>query len=158
MDGMNAMDAPLAGVAMHPLRQIADRRGAVLHMLRADAPWFSGFGEVYFSEVALGAIKAWKRHLRMTQYFAVPVGRIRLVLWDDRPDSTTRGATQVIELGRPESYMLVIVPPRLWYGFTAIGSGPALLSNCANMAHDPAESERMELHEAADRIPYRWEA
>lgn len=158
MDGMTTRDVPLAGVAVHPLRQIADHRGAVLHMLRADAPWFSGFGEVYFSEVASGAIKAWKRHLRMTQHFAVPVGRIRLVLWDDRPGSTTRGATQVIELGRPDSYHLVIVPPLLWYGFTAIGSGSALLSNCANMAHDPDESERMELHDAVARIPYRWEA
>src|SRR5689334_14542491 len=99
----------IAGVQVLPLRVIADTRGAVLHMLRADSPGFERFGEIYFSEVSSGSIKAWKRHRRMTQRLAVPIGRIRLVIHDDREHSPTAGAVQVIDLGRPEAYRLVVI-------------------------------------------------
>src|ERR1700744_3933814 len=60
----------IAGLILTPLRQIADERGAVLHMLRADAAEFRGFGECYFSEIRPGVAKAWKRHQRQTQNLA----------------------------------------------------------------------------------------
>ena len=67
----------IKGVEIHPLRQIPDERGKVMHMLRRDDPWFDAFGEVYFSVVFPGAIKAWHLHRRMTLNYAVPSGRIR---------------------------------------------------------------------------------
>ena len=144
----------IAGVVITELHQISDSRGAVLHMLRLDAPGFVGFGECYFSEVAPGAVKAWKRHQRQTQNLAVPVGRLRLVIYDDRSESPTCGALQVLELGRPDSYLRVTIPPCLWYGFAAIGATPALVVNCADQPHDPLESEARELIDTA--IPYAW--
>lgn len=150
------MNVGIDGVEVHPLREIADERGAVLHMLRSDAVHYRGFGEVYFSEVRPGAVKAWKFHRIMTQHFAVPCGRIRLVIYDDRADSATRGAVAELELGRPDAYRLVIVPPQLWYGFTALGAEPALLANCADVAHTTGESDRLDPNEATVRIPYAW--
>jgi dTDP-4-dehydrorhamnose 3,5-epimerase len=146
----------IAGVDLYPLHVIADHRGAVLHMLRADSPAFDLFGEIYFSEAVPGAVKAWKRHRRMTQRFAVPVGRMRLVIYDDRGNSSTKGRCQLIELGRPDAYVLVVVPPLLWYGFAAMGDGSALMANCANLPHDPTESEHLDLASAVGRIPYVW--
>lgn len=146
----------VAGVRVVPLGVIADDRGAVLHMLRADSDHFERFGEIYFSEAVPGAVKAWKRHQRMTQRLAVPVGRMRLVIYDDRPDSATRGRCQVLELGRPDAYVLVVVPPLLWYGFAAIGDRSALMANCADLPHDSTESERLDIAQAAGRIPYEW--
>lgn len=159
MDDINLLidgQRGIVGVQLHPLRVIADARGAVLHMLRADAPDFSGFGEIYFSEVRPGAVKAWKRHRRMTQRFAVPVGRIRLVIHDDREGSPTGGRTQVIELGRPDAYLLAVIPPLLWYGFAAISDQAALMANCADLPHDPMESENIDPAVAVGRIPYVW--
>ena len=146
----------IAGVRIHPLRVIEDARGAVLHMLRADALDFGVFGEIYFSEVNPGAVKAWKRHQRMTQRFAVPIGRIRLAIYDDRDGSPTAGLVQVIEFGRPDAYSLVVVPPLLWYGFETIGDQAALMANCADLPHDPMESEHLDPAAAAGRIPYVW--
>lgn len=150
------MSDGIAGVVIQPLRIISDERGAVLHMQRADADGFERFGEIYFSEVLPGAIKAWKRHHLQTQRFAVPVGRIRLVIYDDRGDSSTAGRIQTIELGRPDAYHLVTVPPRLWYGFASVGDTVALLANCADLPHNPAESESLDLKTATERIPYVW--
>lgn len=142
------------GVELTELRIIADQRGAVLHMLRADAPQYTRFGELYFSEVMPGFVKAWKRHTRQTQIFAVPVGRLQIVLFDDRPGSTTRGALQVLQLGRPDHYYRLRIPPGLWYGFTCLGDTPALIANCADMLHDPTESEQRPLDDSS--IPYNW--
>jgi len=142
------------GVIITELRQIRDERGAVLHMLRCDAPDFARFGECYFSEVLPGAIKAWKRHRVQTQNLAVPVGRIRLVIYDDREHSTTPGQVQVLEIGRPDTYFRLRIPPGLWYGFTCISAIPALLANCPDLPHDPADSEVRTLNDPA--IPYSW--
>ena len=131
----------IGGLILTPLREIADARGAVLHMLRADAPDFRAFGECYFSEVKPNSIKGWKRHRRQTQNLVVPVGRVRFVIYDSRETSPTRGSLDVVELGRPDAYLRLCIPPMLWYGFTSITDTPSLVANCTDMLHDPAESE-----------------
>ena len=143
----------IEGVVDVPLQQFVDERGAVFHMLRCDAPHFTRFGEVYFSETNPGVVKAWKRHCQMTQHFAVPVGVLRLVIFDDRPRSSTGGRVAVFDLGR-SNYRLVSVPHGLWYGFACTGDGPALLANCSDLPHDPDESESIPADSL--QIPYRW--
>lgn len=151
---MTASDGRIEGVTLTKLREIGDERGTVLHMLRSDAPDFTCFGECYFSEVSPGASKAWKRHRAQTQNLAVPVGRIRIAIYDDREGSATRGNLQVLELGRPDAYLRLRVPPGLWYGFQCISATPALLANCADLPHDPAESEQRPADDPT--IPYHW--
>jgi dTDP-4-dehydrorhamnose 3,5-epimerase len=140
------------GVMVTELRQIVDQRGAVLHMLRADDPGFRSFGECYFSEVAPGAVKAWKRHRVQGQNLAVPVGRVRLVVFDDR--ESPNSPVHVVELGRPDAYVRIHLPAGLWYGFACVGVTPALLANCTDRPHDPTESETRPLDDPA--IPYSW--
>jgi dTDP-4-dehydrorhamnose 3,5-epimerase len=144
------------GVIITELRQITDERGSVLHMLRCDAPEFIHFGECYFSEVLPGAVKAWKRHRTQTQNFAVPAGRIRIVVYDDRVASISQGQLQVLELGRPDAYLRVRIPPGLLYGFACISATPALLANCTDLPHDPTDGELREADDPA--IPYSWMA
>ncbi len=146
--------ATIHDVVLTPLRELSDRRGAVLHMLRADAPDFTRFGECYFSEVLPGAVKGWKCHRHQTQNIAVPVGCVRFVIYDERPASPSHAALMVLELGRPDAYQRLRIPPGLWYGFTCLGDRPALLANCADLPHDPADGlTRPEDHPG---IPYSW--
>ena len=123
-------------------------------MLRNDDPKFTTFGECYFSEVLPGAVKAWKLHRNQTQNFSVPVGRIKLVIYDNRKNSISNGNLQYVYLGRPDSYFRIMIPPGLWYGFTCISEMPALLVNCADIPHDPQESEIRMLDDIS--IPHRW--
>lgn len=140
-------------VRITPLRRIADERGAVFHMLRAEDPVFERFGEIYFSLVYPGVVKGWHLHHRMTLNYAVPTGMVKLVLYDDRPGSPTRGTVQEAHVGEL-SYVLVTIPPGIWNGFKGEGSGPALVANCATIAHDPDEIERRDPF--AGGIPYDW--
>ena len=146
----------IEGVYFSKLKQIPDERGCVFHMLRNDDVVFRSFGEIYFSEVVPGAVKAWKYHYKQTQNIAVPIGRIRMVIYDDRKTSSTEGNIQILELGRPDLYFRLTIPSRLWYGFACISDTPALLANCSDLPHDPSESE----HKAKDdaSIPYSWES
>lgn len=148
------MTTIIDGLKLIPLREISDGRGSVLHLLRSDAAGFLGFGECYCSETLPGAIKAWKRHTVQTQNLAVPIGRLRLVVFDDRPGSPTRGILTVLELGRPDCYVRATIPPGLWYGFSNLGKGPALIVNCTDYPYDPLESDR--LPEDTPDVPYLW--
>lgn len=150
------MTPPLPeGVVLQPRREIRDPRGAVLHMLRADAPEFSRFGEIYFSEILPGFVKAWKRHRLQTPHLIVPVGRVEFVIADDRAGSPTFGLIARLTLGRPDHYDLLIIPPGLWYGWRTIGETPALIANCADRTHDPSESE---LSDRPGTLgPFAWE-
>ena len=147
-------EASIDGVLVTALRQIVDERGAVLHHMRSDAPEFTIFGECYFSEMVPGAVKAWKRHREQTQHLAVPIGRVRFVVYDDRESSPTLGEIQVVELGRPDDYNRLRIPKDLWYGFTCLSDTPALIANCADLPHDPDDAEL--LPEDDPGIPYRW--
>ncbi|MFM8777457.1 MAG: dTDP-4-dehydrorhamnose 3,5-epimerase, partial [Actinomycetota bacterium] len=83
------------GVVITPLQQVADERGKVMHMLKATDAHFQEFGEIYFSCVFPEAVKAWHYHDTMVLNYAVPVGRLKVVRFDDRPESPTRGEVQV---------------------------------------------------------------
>jgi dTDP-4-dehydrorhamnose 3,5-epimerase len=141
------------GVFVKPLRQILDERGKVMHMLRADAPEFEKFGEIYFSVVEPGAIKAWHLHREMALNYAVPMGNIKMVLYDDRPGSATVGQVMEIFTG-PDDYKLVHVPPLVWNGFKGLGRMPALVANCATIGHSRDEIVRKDPF--AHDIPYDW--
>ena len=144
----------IEGVIVKPLKQIEDNFGTVLHMLRNDSSLFSQFGEVYFSEVYTGVIKAWKRHKKQTQNMAGPLGKILLVIYDDRTASSTYKKVVKYELGRPEHYQLIQIPPMLWYGFKGIGKQTSLIANCTDMPHDPEEKESLPAN--SEHVPYQW--
>ena len=142
----------IEGAAIVPLRRIPDERGTVHHMLRRTDPHFTEFGEIYFSTVYGGVVKGWHRHRDMTLNYACIWGRIKLVLFDDRSESATRGELMEVFLG-PDDYSLAIVPPGVWNGFKGM-TDVAIVANCATHPHDPSGSERLDPFE--NDIPYDW--
>ena len=145
----------IAGVDVLPLKRIADERGAVFHMMRNDDDHFVQFGEIYFSSVYRGVVKAWKNHTRLTANYACPHGLIKVALWDDRVDSPTRGNTMEVVVG-PDEYSLVAIPPGIWHGFQGLAEPVSLLANCATEPHDPSELDRRDPY--STEVPYEWRA
>ena len=144
----------IEGVIVQPLKQIADKRGSVLHMLKNDSNLFKQFGEVYFSEIHSGLVKAWKRHKKQSQNLVVPLGKIWLVIYDDRPNSNTHRKIAQYKLGRPKDYRLIHIPPMLWYGFQGIGDQTSMIANCTDLSHDPEEMESLSAD--TSQIQYQW--
>ena len=124
-----------------------------MHMLRSDAPHFERFGEIYFSVAYPGVIKGWHLHTRQTQNYAVISGMIKLVLYDPRESSNTKGEVQELFIGE-DNYCLVRIPPGIYNGFKAYGVQPAIVANCPTEPHDPDEMERLNPFDPS--IPYDW--
>lgn len=142
------------GVIVKPLRKIPDERGAIYYMLKTTDAEFKQFGEIYFSIINPGAIKGWHVHKEMTLNYAVVKGMIKLVLYDNRQKSPTKGMLMELFIG-DENYALVTVPPGVINGFKGISVTPSIVANCATIPHDPDEIERIDPF--SKRIPYNWE-
>jgi dTDP-4-dehydrorhamnose 3,5-epimerase len=143
----------IAGVQIVPCKRIPDERGTIMHMLRADDPHFIQFGEIYFATIYSGVIKAWHWHREMTLNYACVFGRIKLVLYDDRENSSTRGELMEIFLG-PDDYSLVVIPPEVWNGHKGMSEPYSIVANCSTHPHDPSRSQRLDPFE--NHIPYNW--
>src|SRR5262245_1221401 len=146
----------IEGVKVVPLRRIPDERGTVMHMLKRTDPHFREFGEIYFSSIYKGVIKGWHKHAHMALNYACVYGRIKLVLYDDREGSPTKGELQEIFLG-PDNYSLVIVPENVWNGFKGMAA-ESIVANCATRPHDPVAAGTVRLSPLDRRlIPYDWD-
>jgi len=132
----------IKGVKIKSLSKAVDERGSIFHMLRRDDPDFEKFGEIYFSLVYPGVVKGWHLHTKMTLNYAVIQGMIKLVLFDDRKGSSTRGEIMEIFTGE-DNYALITIPPLIWNGFKGIGTKSAIVANCSTLPHDPKEIKRM---------------
>lgn len=143
----------IEGVKITPKRKIIDDRGAIFHMLTVKDPEFQKFGEIYFSKIHPGVVKAWHHHSRMHLNYLVVVGSIQLGLWDGRKNSPTYGVTQTIYMDEQYS-QLVTVPVGVWNGFKGLGTSSAIVANCATEAHDPEEITRRAFDDK--EIGYDW--
>ena len=137
----------LDDILITPLKRIPTIGGDVLHALKNSEIGFNGFGEVYFSWVEHGAIKAWKYHQRMSLNLVVPIGKVNFVFHLINHKNRFRA-----EIIGEERYVRLTVPPGIWFGFQGISSGRSLLMNLADIAHNPDEVLRKETYE----IDYNW--
>lgn len=144
---------PINGVVVKKLNRIPDERGCIYHMLKEEDAEFKRFGEIYFSSVRPGVIKAWHIHSEMELNYTAISGNIKLVLYDDRQESFTRGSLMEIFMGE-ENYLLVKVPPMVWNGFKGIDQKPSIVANCSTISHRPDEIDRLDPF--SDKIPYDW--
>ena len=132
-----------------PLSIIDAQGGEVMHAMKNSSIGFSGYGEAYFSQIDMGAVKAWKRHKRMILNLIVPIGRIKFVLFDDREKNNK--VFQEVTLSR-DNYCRLTVPPMIWVGFQGMDSNQNILLNIADIEHSPEEVDRREI----DDFKFKW--
>ena len=140
-------------IKITPLKIISDERGRVMHMLRKDSAIFDKFGEIYFSTIFKDSIKAWHLHREATLNYSCIKGKVRLVLFDDREKSSTKGKYQEIILS-PVSYVLVTIPPNIWNGFKNLDNEESIIANCLTIAHNEKEMVRKDLFDKS--FNYNW--
>jgi dTDP-4-dehydrorhamnose 3,5-epimerase len=85
--------------------------------------------------------------------YAVPYGNIKLVLYDDRKNSPSKGEIMELFIG-PDNYKLITIPPKVWNGFKCIGNKTSIVANCATISHNPDEIIRIDPFD--NDIPYDW--
>lgn len=139
----------LAEILLTPLPRIEAAGGDVLHAMKQTDVGYARFGEAYFSWVSAGAVKAWKRHTRMTMNLIVPVGQVRFVFRLRNTDGADEFRVEEIGVDR---YARITVPPGIWFGFQGLRTPQSLVLNIASIPHDPNEVERL----TPSDINYAW--
>jgi dTDP-4-dehydrorhamnose 3,5-epimerase len=142
------------GVLLNKLNQFHDQRGAVYHYMKFSSAGFTGFGEVYFSKIFSKVVKGWKLHKNSCQNFCVPYGKLKVVLFDNRSKSATKGLIDEIYLNDSDKYCRLTIPQGIWYAFQSLSDDFTLLTNLINIEHDPSETENLPLD--STEIKYQW--
>lgn len=137
-------------IITHP-NQIPDNRGTVRHFITNKD--ISDFAECYTTSIYKSIIKGWHGYYTKTLYYCVPIGLIKLVLYDYRKDSPTYQEIQEIYLG-PENYSRVAIPPGILSAFQGVGDPLSLAIIVANEIFDESRTMRFPIEN--DFIPYDW--
>ena len=103
-------------VKVKDLKVIPDERGRLMEMLRNDEEIFGGFGQVYLTVGYPGVVKGWHYHKEQYDHFTVVKGMMKLVLYDMREDSPTKGKINEFFIGE-NNCKLVRIPPFVLHGF-----------------------------------------
>jgi dTDP-4-dehydrorhamnose 3,5-epimerase len=143
------------GVFVKPLKNVKNERGGLLEIQRHDDKIFPGFGQAYTTTTLPGVIKAWYRHHHQTDQHAVLKGAMKLVLYDDRPSSATRGVVSELILHENEP-ALVQFPPGIWHGFRSTGPEALLLLHLNSKAFIENAPDEERIPQDDPRVPYRW--
>lgn len=131
-------------VKFHQLNVFSNESGKLFHHVRSDSSFFKQFGEVYYSLTYPGVVKGWKIHEKINQLFVVPLGMMRVVLYDLREGSPCRGKFDVIDLGE-DNYGALQIPANIWYAFSPLGSIPSLIANQIDRPYDASETRVLPL-------------
>jgi len=146
-------DINIEGVQIVPLKKFPDERGTIMHGVRADNI-LNPFGEVYFKKLYQGVINGWHVHKTLILNYICLQGMIKLVLYDVRENSPTKGEFQEIFFG-DDNYVLVHIPAGVANATKGITEPYALFCNIASEPYNPnIKYKRINPH--SGEIPYDW--
>ena len=144
------------GVEIKELTTHSDERGFFREIIRVTDGFFSeGFGQFSHSMMFPGVIKAWHIHKTQVDWWFVPIGNIKVGLYDNRNDSPTKGETQVVFLGENYGAKVLRIPPGVAHGCKVIGDTTHLFY-ITSKTYDPDEEGRIAYNDA--KIGFDWEA
>ena len=143
------------GVVAKHLKQVADERGWLTEVMRSDWEQFRKFGQVYVTSGYPQVVKAWHMHKKQTDNMACIKGMMKLVLYDNRANSKTKGETNEFVIGE-KNLLLVTVPPEVWHGFKTVSEEHALLLNVPTELYNYKDPDEHRLPADTKKIPYDW--
>lgn len=143
------------GVQVKQLKVLPDERGRLMEMLRSDDNLFIKFGQVYMTTAYPGAVKAWHYHKKQWDNFVVVRGMMKVVLYDSRDNSPTRGLVNEFFMGDHQQ-ILVRIPPFVYHGFKCISEREAIVINAPTEVYNYNEPDEFRMDPHTKDIPYDW--
>jgi dTDP-4-dehydrorhamnose 3,5-epimerase len=145
----------IEGVATKKLLVIPDERGRLMECLRSDDELFIKFGQMYMTTTLPGVVKGWHLHHAQWDNIVCVKGMIKLVLFDEREGSPSKGQLDEFLLGE-HGPLLVRVPPGVWHGWKCVSTDEAYIVNAPTEVYVYDAPDQDELPHDTPRIPYDW--
>ncbi len=145
----------IKGVRVKSLKVISDERGRLFEVLRCDEPLFKKFGQVYCTTVTYGVVKGWHYHKQQVDNFVCVSGMIKLVAYDSRPRSSTKGQINEFCIG-VHNPMVVQIPAGVYHGFKGISQPESIVINIPTEPYHHQKPDEYRLDPHQNDIPYQW--
>ncbi len=146
----------IEGVIVKKLKVIPDERGFLMEMLRSDDDFFRKFGQVYLSVAYPGVVKGWHYHKEQTDHFTVVKGMLKVVLYDQREGSPTKGEINEFFMGE-KNPILIVIPPMVVHGVKGLGNEPGYLVNVPDRTYDYEKPDEYRIDPRGGEVPYDWD-
>ena len=146
----------IKGVRTKSLRVIPDERGRLFEMLRRDDRLFLKFGQAYCTTVEHGVVKGWHVHKRQVDNFVCVAGMIKLVAYDERSGSPTKGTINEFFIG-VHNPLLVQIPAGVHHGFKGLAEPEAVVINISTEPYHRRRPDEHRLDPRHSGIPYDWD-
>lgn len=146
----------IEGVNVKELKIHNDERGRLMEILRNDDSIYEKFGQVYMTTNYPGVIKAWHCHSKQRDFVTCVKGMIKLVLYDDRDDSKTRGSIEEYFIGEHNN-RLITIPPGVYHGWKNIRNDESIVISVISELYNRDNPDELRLPYDTEKIPYKWE-
>ena len=144
------------GVELKKLKVIPDERGRLMEILRSDDPIFIKFGQVYMTTTYPGVIKGWHYHKMQEDNIAVVKGMLKVVLYDNREGSPTKGEVNEFFVGE-HNPVRVHVPTGVLHGWKCISENEAIVINTVTETFNYDNPDEYRLPYDSNKVPYDWD-
>lgn len=155
MKADTGMKIEIEGVNIKKLKVIPDERGRLMEIMRSDDEIFDKFGQVYMTTAYPGVVKAWHYHKNQADHMVVVKGMMKIVLFDDREGSGTRGKVMELFMGE-HNQILVKIPPGIYHGFKCISESEAIVINIPTEVYNYKSPDEFRRPAHDNDIPYDW--
>jgi len=143
------------GVVLGSLPVRSDERGELSELLTTRNGPMEPMVHIYQVTAAPRSVRAWVLHKWQTDRLAFTSGDFRVVLFDLRPDSRTKGQLNIIDAGSAKRCLLKI-PPLVVHGVENRGDSEASFINMPTRVYDPGNPDKWRLPLDHPGIPYRF--
>ncbi|MBB3041448.1 dTDP-4-dehydrorhamnose 3,5-epimerase family protein [Nocardioides sp. LMS-CY] len=143
----------LDGVIVNRPPVHVDHRGALLEMFTGERFWEAPFAYAYQTSIRPGMLKGWFLHEEKLDRYHLVCGELLVLLYDDRPESPTRGQHQKLVLGEASGARQVLIPPRVWHLSLNVGAEDAILVNLPSTHYDHENPDRFHVDIDSGTIP-----
>ncbi len=110
----------------------------------------------YCFTVRPGMIKGWGLHKKHDDRYFILFGEMETVLYDDRPDSPTRGLVAKVVISEYRR-RLMNIPAGVWHANRNLGVKDVVVINFPTIQYDHANPDKYRLPLDNDYIPYKFD-
>jgi len=144
------------GVITHKLRLIPDERGRLMEILRKDEEHYLPVAQIYMTTNYPGVVKAWHYHKKQSDQMTCVKGMVKVVLYDARDGSPTKGEVNEFFVGE-HNPLLIRIPPGVYHGWKCISESESVVVNCPTELYNYKEPDEHRAAHDDPAIPYTWE-
>jgi dTDP-4-dehydrorhamnose 3,5-epimerase len=146
----------IEGAVTKKLNLIPDERGRLMEILRRDDEIFVEFGQVYLTTTYPGVVKAWHFHKAQDDFITCVKGMLKLVLYDARDGSKTKGEVNEFFIG-DFNPLVVKVPRMVYHGWKCVSLEEALVINVPTEPYNRKTPDEYRIDPHHNDIPYAWD-